>query len=711
LSSIGPTSTPAAQASTPAAAIDAQTLLDPRAWRRLAVQMLRAGRLAEALSSASNAVNLAPVVADYRLLYATALQSNGELAPAIAQFELALQISPSDRRLLNGLAAALWRAGLPGEAARLYQRVLAEDPRNVVASKGLAAALPGVAELSKAAGEQALKMIGEAEERLATGHRAEALGIYAKCARLVPQSPRVYYWMGCVLRDLGRPEAALAHYELAARIDPNMHSAAMNAGKVAASLGLRERAARHLQLAQRLRPDPGSSILSGLLIDAVHETDAHIVHTRQRVAAFVDRILEDPPKIADPLHELIAPTFYLAYHGRGNRELHTKLARAFLATTPGLSWTAPHCRGRRRGPGRIKIGFISQFLRSHSIGKTTRGLVAQLCRKRFEVYTIDIPPSVADATADWIRARADHSITLPEDLEQARSKIAALELDILFYQDIGLEPFSYFLAFARLAPVQCVSFGHPDTTGIPNVDYFISSDLYETGDADGHYSERLVRLQDLPTLAYYYRPERGACGPTRAQFGLGEGEHVYLCPQTLFKLHPDFDRLMAGILGRDARARILLISAHCADWSVQLQRRFARSMSGLSDRIQFVPPMNLDGFLQLLSVADVVLDTMHFNGMNTSLEAFSVGAAVVTLPGSLQRSRHTQAMYRAMGIEGCVATSEDSYIDIAVGLAADPDRRRDLRDLITQRNDVLFEDTRVVAQFEHFFERVHCGSA
>ncbi|HTV51553.1 MAG TPA: hypothetical protein VME21_10205, partial [Steroidobacteraceae bacterium] len=122
---------------------------------------------------------------------------------------------------------------------------------------------------------------------------------------------------------------------------------------------------------------------------------------------------------------------------------------------------------------------------------------------------------------------------------------------------------------------------------------------------------------------------------------------------------------------------------------------------------QFVPPMNLDGFLQLLSVADVVLDTMHFNGMNTSLEAFSVGAAVVTLPGSLQRSRHTQAMYRAMGIEGCVATSEDSYIDIAVGLAADPDRRRDLRALITQRNDVLFEDTRVVAQFERFFERVH----
>jgi hypothetical protein len=48
---------------------------------------------------------------------------------------------------------------------------------------------------------------------------------------------------------------------------------------------------------------------------------------------------------------------------------------------------------------------------------------------------------------------------------------------ILFFQDIGMEHMSYFPAFARLAHVQCVSFGHPDTTGIPNVDYFVSNDL------------------------------------------------------------------------------------------------------------------------------------------------------------------------------------------------------------------------------------------
>ena len=59
---------------------------------------------------------------------------------------------------------------------------------------------------------------------------------------------------------------------------------------------------------------------------------------------------------------------------------------------------------------------------------------------------------------------------------------------------------TYFLAFSRLARVQCVTWGHPDTTGIPNMDYFISSNLIEPKEADEHYSEKLQRLNVLPTF-------------------------------------------------------------------------------------------------------------------------------------------------------------------------------------------------------------------
>src|SRR5207253_6863521 len=135
---------------------------------------------------------------------------------------------------------------------------------------------------------------------------------------------------------------------------------------------------------------------------------------------------------------------------------------------------------------------------------------------------IFIAPVVDDDFSRAIRKDAARSIVVPQDLPAARAAIEALELDVLFYQDIGMEPFGYFLAFSRLAPVQCVSFGHPDTTGIPTMDYFVSNDRYEPGDAQEHYSERLFLLHSLPTLAYYEPPERGSVRRTRADFGFAQ---------------------------------------------------------------------------------------------------------------------------------------------------------------------------------------------
>jgi protein O-GlcNAc transferase len=682
--------------------------LDPASWHQLAVALLGAGRGNDAYQPAANAVQLASQEPLHRITFADVLESIGDHASAIAQFEVALELAPADVGARLGLAKACRAVGLIDDAARCYREVLAAHPDHAAAQQGLATLH---AERPPQPPATLEPLLNEARRLLADGQRAAALRAFAQCTRLAPRAARLYYWMGCLLHDMAQAEAALVYYDLAARLDPSLVLAADNAGKVAASLGLAERAERHLRHAQRLQPDAGRALRLELLTAAIHDSAAQIADSRRRFSAAVERVLQRRRPITDPLHQADVPSFYLAYHGVCNRELHTQLARTYLATTPSLAWRAPHRKRARRGGTRIRIGFISRFMHQHSIGKTTRGLIAQLNRSRFEVYAINIPPGTLDHTAEWIRARADHWLTLPADLDAARAQLAALELDILFYQDIGLEPFSYFLSFARLAPVQCVSFGHPDTTGVANVDYFISSDLYEVAGAAEHYSERLVQLHDLPTLAYYYRPQQSAAaGGGRARFGWRDNERLYLCPQTLFKLHPDFDRLIAGILERDGDGRVLLIASLCNEWSMRLQRRFTRHMGAVSERIQFVPRLDTEGFMQLLAAVDVVLDTVHFNGMNTSLEAFAVGTPVVTLPGELQRARHTQAMYRHMEIEGCVAANEQHYVEIAVQLASDRERRRALQAQILERNAVLFEDARVVREFEAFFEEAHCAA-
>jgi predicted O-linked N-acetylglucosamine transferase (SPINDLY family) len=378
----------------------------------------------------------------------------------------------------------------------------------------------------------------------------------------------------------------------------------------------------------------------------------------------------------------------------------------FVHACPQLQWEAPHCRAPRYPTGRIRIGIASAYLRSHSIGKTTRGLIAQLPRERYEIFTIGLPSKRTDEDelSRWMRERSEHWIALDYTLSAARAQLADLRLDVLFWQDIGMTPLSYYLAFARLAPVQCVSFGHPDTTGIPNMDYFVSNDLFEPADPSAHYSERLFLLHDLPTLAYYYRPT-WAAGATRSAFGLGEDEHLYLCAQTLFKLHPDFDALLAQILRRDPRGRVILLRGHSSDaWIRQLRERFERHLPDVARRIHFIDRLGQQRFLQLLDLADVALDTLHFNGMNSSLEAFAVGTPVVTLPSGLQRGRHTQAMYRKMGLSECIASDAAQYAERAVEIATRPGYRHELKQRILERNAVLFEDPRVISEFDRFFE-------
>ena len=99
----------------------------------------------------------------------------------------------------------------------------------------------------------------------------------------------------------------------------------------------------------------------------------------------------------------------------------------------------------------------------------------------------------------------------------------------------------------------------------------------------------------------------------------------------------------------------------------------------------------------------MVLDPLHFGGGNSSLEAFAMAAPVVTLPSRFLRGRITLSCYRAMGIDDAVVESAHDYIDLALALAQDRDRREDLRRRIHDASDALFDRTEAIAAHERYF--------
>jgi predicted O-linked N-acetylglucosamine transferase (SPINDLY family) len=264
-----------------------------------------------------------------------------------------------------------------------------------------------------------------------------------------------------------------------------------------------------------------------------------------------------------------------------------------------------------------------------------------------------------------------------------------------------MEPVSYFLAFSRLAPVQCVTWGHPVTTGIDTVDYFISSEHQETPDSEHYYSEKLVRLSALP--ACYYAPPDIDSTKGRADYGLPEGCWLYLCPHSLFKFHPEFDEIIAAILRRDPTGTFVLMEGHYPQWTVHLKERFTGTMPDVADRVTFLPRLGYADYLRVMQLADVMLDPLHFGGGKTSLDALSLGVPIVTLPGKLMRGRATYACYRKMDVLDCVASSKEDYVEKAVAIATDEDLRRVLSEKIMDRNHLLQEDMSVVRELEQFF--------
>jgi predicted O-linked N-acetylglucosamine transferase (SPINDLY family) len=327
-------------------------------------------------------------------------------------------------------------------------------------------------------------------------------------------------------------------------------------------------------------------------------------------------------------------------------------------------------------------------------------LIQKLSKEKFSLILFRFPGQ-EDHLSRSMHAAADEVVTLPRDIRSAREKIAQKRLDVLFYPELGMDALTYFIAFSRLAPVQCKR-GFQITMGIPNIDYFVSSDAAEPADAQEYYSETLVRLKG--SGYYYYRPEKPKRMPDRELFGLPEGRTLYVCPQSLFKLHPDFDPVLSALLKKDSNGIIVLLEGLHPQWKAFLMKRFERTIPDAHARILFIPRQTRETFLNLYLLADAVIDTTHFSGGHTTLECFAWGIPVVTWPSTMLPGRLTYGFYKQMGVLDCVAWDQSSYVSMAHRLAHDLPWRDSVGRKILEKSPVLFENIDDVVEMETFFE-------
>jgi uncharacterized protein (TIGR03032 family) len=540
----------------------------------------------------------------------------------------------------------------------------------------------------------------------------EALELFQRAANARPMSALIWNQFGNALQDAGQQEQSLECYRRAAIADPKFGPGLQNLGYVLVAQGYTEEGLAHLKQAERVQPTDVNHVLIATALPVVYESLDDLRSRRERLVTAVERLVNDGVTI-DTTKQLIPTNFFAVYQGENDRDLHANLGRIYRGANLVKGRQIDRSRGRRR------VGFLSAYFRDHTIGRLNLGRVQRLPRDRFEVVVLAVGRH-EDQLAREFAGAGDEYVVVPREIAAARQLIADQNLDILFFTDVGMDALTYTLAFSRMAPVQCTTWGHPVTTGSPTMDNFMSSQLLEVPEADTHYTEKLVRLPSLGT--YYYRPALSGRRKTHRDFGLDPTRTIYLCPQTLFKFHPEFDSILARILERDREGELVLIEGRTSNWTALLKERFARAMPNVADRIRWLPAQPNQDFLQLSALANVVLDPIHFGGGNTSYEALAVGTPVVTLPGRFLRSRITRALYAKLGLFSSasnefssslaklVVESNEAYVDAALSIAKSEDGLK-CRNWIAANSAKLFEDEAEVEDFAQFLSGATCTNS
>ena len=353
------------------------------------------------------------------------------------------------------------------------------------------------------------------------------------------------------------------------------------------------------------------------------------------------------------LEQLAWSNFYLAYHGENDRELQRRYAalieRAAAALAPEFA-TPPAHAGKRR------VGLLSSSFRDCTAGAYFGGWVDWLRAAGFEVHVYQLGP-VRDAVTDGYAGRATHFHFHDGALLDLARRVRGDQLDLLIYPELGMDARLPALASLRLAPRQAMGWGHPVTSGFSTIDAFFTCAAMEPDGAQAHYTERLV---PLPGLGVDYARPATPPPATREELGLPAHGPLVLFPQSLFKIHPDNDEVLAALVRLVPGVRLVMFRGEHPRWHDQF---IARVGDGVAEHIHWLAPGPRETYLQINRACDLMLDTLHWSGGNTSLDALANGLPVLSCPGSTMRSRQTFVMLGALGVQ------DELSVSVPAGLA------------------------------------------
>ncbi|WP_353427633.1 tetratricopeptide repeat protein [Polynucleobacter sp. MWH-UH19D] len=592
----------------------------------------------------------------------------------------------------------------------------------------------------------------ETAQTLQSNHRLnEALNCYHKAAEIDPNNALCHYKMGHAFYEIDNYPKAIEHFNEAIQLNPKLVDIYAIRGLAKGELKEFGEAIKDLTKAIKLFPDkPALYISRGSFFELQNRFESQS-QTEQAISDFHKALSLDPknaeakwclafsciPPVITNNQEItsirakfnleldnlgswlnegnipdaykavgLRQPFFLAYQEINNNQIISRYGDICYRVMS--YWQSENNLLQKNvspdSSQKFRVGIVSKHIFNHSVWNAiVKGLVENLNHEEFEIHIFYLS-NFCDSETETAKSLATSFTQKSAALIEWATDINIAQLDALIYPEIGMDPLTCQLANLRLSPIQISLWGHPETTGLPTIDYYVSAENFEPENADHNYREKLLKL---PNLGCFYKglniPPKT---PDLPMLGLSYENPILICPGTHFKYAPEFDWVFTAIAKRLNKCQFIFFTNKERAISIlfknRLQKVFEDEGLIFEEYVHFIPWQSSELLYGLFKIAAVFLDTIGFSGFNTAMQAIECDLPIVTREGLFMRGRLASGILKRMGLDELIANDEDCYIDLVVKLVQDHKFNQTIRLKAKQSKDKLFYDLSPIKALEAF---------